>query len=158
MKKFLFLLLFLAFGGVAGAQSLVVLTRDGSEQAKNLSAVQNLTFTANNLIIKNGDGTANSWSLSEIRKIYFKQGTTGTETMAPGKKGTIAFFPNPVGNSIHLENLPEGISDVTIYRSDGAVILRTQVSTGNSILGTGHLNRGIYILMVRDQVMKFVKL
>jgi len=157
MKKYLFLLLFLAFGGMAGAQNLVVMARDGSELTRNLATVQSMKFSAGNLVVKNSDGSTTNRTLSEIRKIYFIPAVTGTGDVALIQKELIRFFPNPVGNSLHLENLPEGISDVTIYRTDGAVILRTQVASGNSIIDTGHLNRGIYILMVRGQVMKFVK-
>lgn len=158
MKKYLILLLFLVYAGMAGAQSLVIMTRDGSEQTKNLAAVQNLTFSAGNLVVKNRDGSTSNQALSDIRKIYFKPGSTGNDYIISGRKELISFFPNPVENYLHLENLPEGISVAHIFRIDGSRILQREVSGGDCTIDASRLARGIYLLTVQGQTIKFVKL
>lgn len=158
MKKFVILLLFLVYAGMASAQSLVITTRDGSEQTRILATVQSLKFSGSNLMIKSSDGSIVNRPLSEIRKIVFKPGDTSTGDLVLSQKVPVRIFPNPVGDFLHLENLPEGNPVVSVYRPDGALILQTRVSPGNNIIQTGHLNRGIYILRVSDQVVKFIKL
>ena len=151
MKKQLFLFLFLLITGVGicrvSAQSMAIRMQDGSEETIGLSTLGKITFSNSNLLVNQATGTTESFSLSNIRKIYFKSLPTGTdENQLTGNTNSLFFYPNPVNNIIYLTNIPENISIVKIYRMDGTLILQKQISSNNISLDVSMLGKGFYFI------------
>ncbi len=141
------------------AQALVVKTRDGAETAQNLNVIQSLSFDSGNLVVKYTGGTSQIYSLSSVSKLYFSNGTTDAGLVSEMASGAgISLYPNPAGSSIRLCNLPQGISVITLYRIDGAVMFQTEVSSYHNVIDISRFTRGLYLLKTGTQTLKFVKL
>ena len=141
------------------AQNIVIKTKDGTDNVKQLSSLQNLTFSESYLLLNNVDGTNQSFSISTIRIIYFNSVTTGTENaLNKGSDGKIYIYPNPAGDRIYIQNLSEGTSIVTIFRMDGIIVMQTEVSSDTKSVSISTLGKGIYLLRINNQVVKFIKL
>lgn len=154
---FLFLFACLAFVEAEG-QSLIIKTKDGTEETKRLSDLSGFGFSSGNLILKPQTGTTESYGLSTISKLYFSSVTTSSVSITPDVASSIpSIYPNPVGNVLYIRNIPDGITNVSIYRMDGVLILGTTVSADNKCIQVANLNRGIYLLIVNNQAIKFVK-
>jgi hypothetical protein len=161
-KKLLLFLVFLSAGFITeevNAQSMVLKAKDGTETVRNLSTLQRLYFENNNLFLKNTGGTAESYVLTNISKIYFKSGTTVAEMISQNQGDqNILLYPNPVKNVFRLQNLPEGTFTIAIFRIDGTLVFLTQVTADKNAIDVSNLNKGIYLLKIRNQALKFAKL
>jgi len=161
-KKFtLFILLLFAATGVTPlqAQSLLIKSEDGTVTTKELGTVKQMTFGNNNLRVNYFSGSTETYGLSTISKLYFKTLTTATQTISLNQGSRIlSVYPNPADQVIYIQNIPEGTSPVYIYRMDGVLVLRSEVSEGNTCIQVGHLSKGIYLLRLTNQAVKFVKL
>jgi hypothetical protein len=159
--KLLIFLLFLSAGFLLNevkAQSLVITAKDGAETIRNLTALRSVLFLNNGVLLKSTNGNSESFSLVHIRKISFKSGTTASELIPSDPKNTqIRIYPNPVDHEIHLENLPAGNSEVSVYRIDGTILFKKQVTSEDNVLEGVSLNKGIYLLKVNNQTFKFIK-
>jgi hypothetical protein len=160
--KLLLFLLFLSAGFLLNetkAQSLVITAKDGTETNRNLTALRSLSFVNSGVLLKNINGNSETFSLANIRKISFKSGTTASELISSDPKNVqIRLYPNPVDRELHLQNLPEGNSEVSVYRIDGTILFKKQVTSEDNVLEGVSLNRGIYLLKVKNQTFKFIKL
>jgi len=163
MKKkllhFVLLLILISTAARVNAQSLVVRSKDGTETIRNLVVLQKLTFENNNLYLHFTGGSSEAFALTNVGKIFFKSGTTAADLISRDQSnGNISLYPNPVGDAFHLLNIPEGTSVVTVYRIDGAVILQTRVSPAENAIDVSNLNKGLYLLKIQNQAIKFIKL
>jgi len=59
----------------------------------------------------------------------------------------LSLYPNPVKDLLHLNNLKQ-VKRINIYNLTGKTILYKQNPDSNEILDLGHLNQGIYILVL----------
>jgi len=162
MKQNLLSLMLLLIAGSGAfdikAQSMVIKTKDGTESTKLLDSIQNFTFSNGTLLLKFITGSTGSYGVSTISKLYFESVPTGIADVTSKATGTITIYPNPVGNSINIQNLPGGTSIVHIYRMDGVMVLYTQVSSSSTSIDVSNLETGLYLLKVNEQVLKFIKL
>jgi hypothetical protein len=160
--KLLFFLLLLSTGFLLNevkAQSLVITAKDGTETNRNLTALRSVSFVNNGVLLKSTNGNSESFSVANIKKISFKSGTTASELIASDQKNVqITLFPNPVDRELHLQNLPAGNSEVSVYRIDGTILIKKQVTSDENLLEGVSLNKGVYILRVKNQTFKFIKL
>jgi hypothetical protein len=139
------------------AQSLIVMTKDGAEEVKSLSAIQNFTFLNNNLVLGMSDKITEEIGLSTIQKIYFKDVPQGIENKLVGAQKYI-IYPNPVNDVIYLKYLPDIDLTINIYRIYGVKMMQKELPSGNNSIDVNHLSSGIYILMINNQAIKFQKL
>jgi hypothetical protein len=155
----LMFLLFTVMGiTVLQGQSLLIKTKDGTVTTKSLSTLKMVTFSNNNLLMNYLSEPTEIYNLSTISKLYFKSALTGIENGELNIESTIlSIYPNPVNNVIYIQNAPGGISTVFIYRMDGVMVLQSQVSEENKCIQVGILAKGIYLLKINNQVVKFIK-
>jgi hypothetical protein len=161
MQKKFTSLIFILLVAIVGlqAQNLILKTKGGTEQIKPLGSLKKITFSNNNLLVNYLSGPAETYSLSTISKLYFKSTVTGTSSIALNSEARIlSIYPNPVNNVIYIQNAPEEISTVLIYRLDGVKVLQAQISEGNSCIQAGTLAKGLYLLKLNNQAIKFIKL
>lgn len=141
------------------AQNMTIRFADGVENTKLIGSLQKLTFVNNKLVINYISGTTDSFGLSTIGKLYFNPIANGIENQLLSEtKKSMFIYPNPVNDVINLQNATEGNSTVSIYRMDGAMVLQTQISSESKSLNVTNLAKGIYLIRVNNQTLKFNKL
>jgi hypothetical protein len=141
------------------AQSVVVQTKDGTETTELLSSLQKLSFSENNLLLNYISGSATSFSLADIRKLYFISGSSDVVNAVTDEVSeTLHIYPNPANTQIFIQNLPAGNSVASIYRMDGFKILDQQVSPQDNCITVSTLSEGLYLLQVNGMTLKFIKL
>ena len=159
MKKqttfFLALLLgFMITQSYAQTYSLNIVKWSGTGTSIELSSIDKITFTDNDLVMKYNTGNSESTDMLLIRKITFTNNPSGTEDII-GKGNTISIsLISP--NTLRLNNLLEGEHKVEIYSTTGSLVQNSILNSYSPILYTNQLNKGIYILMVNNQTIKFV--
>lgn len=140
-------------------QKLILKTKNGVENTKQLCTLNPITFSNNNLLLKCISGPAETYNLTTISKFYFKFAPTGTEIIALNRDNQIlSINPNPVNDVIYIQNAPEGISTVLIYRIDGVLVLKSQVTKESKGIQVEQLKKGLYLLRINNQTIKFLKL
>jgi hypothetical protein len=163
MKRTLFLWMFLLAVGSgtihAQVKNLIIKAIDGSECVKELSTVQQFSFSEGNLMLKYFSGTSDAFDLSTIRTLYFKSSSNGIDhpSLVTGSAG-ISVYPNPAGDVIYIKNIPDGISAVTIYRMDGTLMVNTTVVSDPGAIMINNLEKGLYFLRVNSKSFKIIKL
>lgn len=159
-QKILSLMFFLLFSVGAPeikAQSLVIRLNDSTGNTSLLSTVQKLSFPDGNLLLDFKDGSAESFGLPTIQKLYFDLQTAVNENTTQKASG-LAVYPNPANNDIALRNAPEGVISVFIYRVDGRLLLKTQISSDKETIDVSILQSGLYMLVANGVAVKFIKL
>jgi hypothetical protein len=158
--KIMFLLLFLLFclaSTEINAQNLLVRMKDGTENNNLLSTVHKLGFSDGNLLLTLNNGSTETFGLSTIQKLYFDLQTSVTENTPPNEC-KLTVFPNPVENAISIQNIPEGTTSVFIYRVDGKLLLKTQISSEKETIDVSNLKCGLYMIVANGEAVKFIKL
>jgi hypothetical protein len=161
MRSFTLLLLLFLFAGASFselyAQSLVIRLHDGSETTELVKSVQKLSFSDDNILVSFKTGSIDSYLLSDVQKLYFDINESVPESQA-STETKLSVYPNPAEQKITLHNIPEGTSEVFIYRTNGKLILKKLVSTSIETINVADLQRGMYILIAGSMTVKFIKL
>jgi len=135
--------------------NLTVKFKDGTQKISSINSVGKLTVSDQNLVIKLTDGTASTYLLTAIQKIIFDN---STEVNNIANQKELLLYPNPATDFILLKNAVEGQSNITIYSMDGALLASTNIYDPNQQIDISSLPKGLYILKVNNQVLKFSKL
>jgi hypothetical protein len=154
---FMLFLLFVSGSAKLNAQSLVIRMLDGSETTEMLSSLQKLSFSGDNLLVSYKAGSSSLHPLSEIQKLYFGIPESIPE-IAKAADNKLRIYPNPAGQIINLENLPEGTTVINIYRMDGKLMIHSMVYSNADTISISDLPGGIYLLIANNQSVKFIKL
>ena len=94
--------------------------------------------------------------MSDIKKITFKaEGSSIAEDQIDGSL-SIAVYPNPAENEIHLANVEFDKANIEIFSSIGKLVLKSQVN-GAEPIDISSLSSGIYFLKVNGQTVKIIK-
>jgi hypothetical protein len=179
-KRNLLLLIITTFWTAANIQSqvIVVKTCNGERNVRELNLLQKFSFLNGNLLLTLKDNSTDSYNLTDINKLYFRSDASliyndtvafdgdtieNIFTISPilinGKTaGRVYVFPNPARSVIQLENLPSGKSPISILRIEGALVLNTVVSSESNTINISNLRKGLYILKINSQALKFIKL
>jgi hypothetical protein len=139
-------------------QSLVIKTKNGTVKEQNIHSLRNFTFAGENLLVTPLLGSALTYQIADISKIYFKQGSTSTEHLAvSGMNDRITVFPNPATDLISLKNLPKGITFITIYRVDGTKVFEGYITNDDPTISVFDFPCGMYLLKINLETLKFIK-
>jgi hypothetical protein len=159
-KKTLSLLAFLVFWSWTSellAQNLVIKLNNGTQNSELLNTLQKLSFESGNMIVSFKTGSTDSYNLAEIQKLYFGLETSVAEL--PLQADTkLSISPNPVSEMARIQNIPEGTSELKIYRMDGKLVMQSSAILENGTLNLGNLPSGIYLLIAKNQSLKFIKI
>lgn len=160
MKRICLLILILLLAAAEiSAQSLVIRTKDGSEITLPLSSLQKCTFADQNFRATLTNGSASIWNLSDITKIQFSPGSSGTgNTGWDENSGKLMAYPNPANDLIRIKNAPAGMQTIRIFQTDGIQVLQTMISPDQSAVDIHSLARGMYLLKINNQAFTFIKL
>ena len=160
-KLFFTLFLFTLFGiGVMNLQSqtvsLEIMKWDNSDNSINVNSLRKITFGSGNVILNYLTGNVEKVPASSIRKIVFTS-VTGINDLYIDTKSMFV-YPNPGIDYISLKNLPAGDLTVAIYTLCGNQLLNLQHYTNTDQINISELTKGVYILKVNNQALKFMKL
>jgi len=159
-QKTLFVLLFLVFSTVlvrTQAQNLIIRQNDGTEISESLSTVENLKFSVDDLLVALKSGATSAYGLSTIDKLYFDMSTSVEEPTSLTGQG-LSLFPNPAATYIVVQGIPKGTPFVSLYSADGRLIRQITVSSEKETLDIGTLKNGLYFLIANGRSSKFIKL
>jgi hypothetical protein len=160
--KLLFtLFLFALFGiGVMNLQSqtvsLEIMKWDNSGNSINVNSLRKITFGSGNVILNYQTGNVENVPASSIRKIVFTS-VTGINDLHIDTESMFV-YPNPGIDYISLKNLPAGDLTVAIYTLCGNQLLNLQHYTNTDQINISELTKGVYIIKVNNQALKFMKL
>ena len=160
MKKLVTSFLALLLGVVvtqsyAQTYTLNIVKWSGTGTGIELSSIDKITFTDNDLVMKYYAGNSESIDMLSIRKITFTNNPSGTENII-GIGNTISIsLISP--NTLRLNNLLEGKHKVEIYSTTGNLVQNTVVNSDAPVLIMNQLNKGVYIIRVNNQSLKIVR-
>lgn len=140
----------------SAAQTNVFIETKTSNQTFSITDNGKLYFESGNLVINENGQSTTSVSLSDIKKITFKaEGSSIAEDQIDGSL-SIAVYPNPAENEIHLANVEFDKANIEIFSSIGKLVLKSQVN-GAEPIDISSLSSGIYFLKVNGQTVKIIK-
>lgn len=152
MKRFLTAMA-LAVGVLSASADTDLVVAGGAGQQKfSISDVGKITFSESSMDVYGKDARQiGSFSLSEIAKVFFSDQADGVAQINPDN----ALEFSMQGNVVSVANLPSP-ADAYIVASDGRVAMSRQQWDGSS-LNVGHLQAGVYVLVVDRAAFKFIK-
>ncbi len=156
MLPCIIILLFSSPGSIL-SQNMVIQSTDGSEKQVGLDTISIITFADAQVVVRFSTGNTEKSAISDIRKIYFKDAPVGVEEHTTNANVDIVIYPNPVGDELNIQNLPENVNNAEIITLDGTIVRQLQVISGGSI-NVATLPNGSYILKINNQYIKFIKL
>lgn len=157
MRKFILsIIVFTFLAAVANAQtvSLEINKTDNSQQKIALSNLKKLTFSGSNLVLNYYTGINENIAIADIRKLNFGL-ISGIDNIAEDKNA-ISVYPNPATSFIAIKNLSTQNNQVTIYSVSGIMVFNSTLQS--ETIDISALKKGIYLLKVNNQVLKFSKL
>lgn len=155
--RVLLFLMFSIFLVKTQAQNLIIRQNDGTEIQESLSTVKNLKFSVNDLLVALKSGPTSTYSLSTIEKLYFgTENSVEEPTSLTGQE--LSLFPNPATTYIVIQDIPKDTPFISLYSADGRLIRQITVSNSIETLDISALNRGLYFLTANGRSSKFIKL
>jgi hypothetical protein len=159
-KFFAFLIFFLAgpLIPLCTSQNLVIQAVTGDENSFRLNNIQRMVFRNGNLVLVKTDSQEESVPLADLQKIFFSELPSAIPGFLKNASSSgIKLFPNPAGDNLHITGVPEGTSAISIYRLDGALVMKARVTSGENLLDLKVLSPGIYLLRTNTQSIKFIR-
>jgi hypothetical protein len=140
------------------AQGFYIRTTDQKVKSFDLVSVESLSFQNNNLLLKKIDGVTESFSLSVINTLYFNSlYTAADENPVTIENEKITVYPNPATSYIRINAIWSQSVTVSVIALDGRTRIQTVLTSDNPVLSVNELERGMYLLRIENQVIKFIK-
>lgn len=157
-KRISLLFLFIVVAGltIVRGQSLVLQLTNGTEETKDILALQKVFFSDENLNINYLNGSSDAFKITNLSKIYFHPLSSSVTSIA-GTGKVISVYPNPAISTLNVRNAPDTEASFAIFRLDGVIIMESQLVEGNSSIDIASLNSGLYLLKIDNQVVRFIK-
>lgn len=156
MKKhrtiLLFLFMTLISFSVIAQKNITIQYRDNQEITYSINHNSKLTFLDNQLIIVQPSGNIYYFDIDNIRKIYFSNSNSLSNTPT---QNNIKLYPNPSNSRINLSNI-KSKTLISIYNIKGELVSSEIIYQDQSI-NISNLNNGIYIVKVGNKEFKLVK-
>jgi len=154
IKKIFLFALFLSLTGklFADAESkLITVSADGTETTYALADVQRIVFADNSMtvIMKSGEDKA---AITCIR--FLLSDNVGTEN--PELPSKVFVFPNPVTTTLTVSGTNSDVK-INLFDLSGKLLKSVPAQDNSTDVNVTSLQRGVYLLQVGKQVLKFVK-
>ena len=108
------------------------------------------------MILNYQTGSSESIITTDIRKLSFSSFTGVDDILVADNK--LCIFPNPCTDFISLKNLTESELNISIYSISGIELLHSKLANVNQQIDIRQLNKGIYLVKVNSNILKFIKL
>jgi hypothetical protein len=138
------------------AQGLIIQMNDGDENTVPLNTVQKLNFSQTDLVVVFRSGSNDGYGLSEIRKLYF-DATVSTGEDVPLDMQHLSVYPNPAGNFVMVKGIPDEARTVSVYQTDGQLVLTATVTSSALNIDIRQLQSGLYLVNAFGRTTKFIK-
>lgn len=127
------------------AQNLYLKQKDGTQSVHKLSDIQNLTFSSDNIFVNRKDGNVENINLVNIQYLSFKEFTSVQDLKAKDKNKPLMLFPNPADNSLFIEHKSKesGTASIEILDIAGRLLFRKDITLQE---GRNHLTMDISAL------------
>jgi uncharacterized delta-60 repeat protein len=138
---------------------LLLTNYDGSpDTAFADTGVETTSLPGNQMLqcmVQQPDGRIVAAGFDEDKMILVRYDISGVLKSDSFSQPLIKVFPNPSTDSVTVTNLPDG-TPIAIYSIFGQK-LREIVSEGETVIDTGYLNAGIYIIQTPNDKVKLIK-
>ena len=153
MRKIVFLAAVALAAQTASASNLIVEAIDGTSLTYTMESVRMVDFTtAGSLKIVKTDGTADTKSISDTRKLIF---TSQPQTAASEAcSSSFKVFPNPVSDEL---TVVDAKGDILLFTASGNLISKTKANDDSTVIPVNNLTDGIYILRNGNNAVKIIK-
>ena len=155
-KTIVSMLVALTFAVGAQAQDKVVVNKhNGDSQSFEMSNVRKITLSETGMNIIGTDGTTNATvNYIDIKTITFEL-VNGIEQVVNTEQGKLTLLKD--GNYIRIKGFNGENGKVAIYKSDGTMVETATFTGADLAIGIEDLPRGLYILNVNGQSLKFTR-
>ena len=157
-KQYLLSLFMLAFclsiSSLSAQNYLILKLADGTNNGTLLSNLNRITFSSGNMIVKKTDASFDSYLISSINKMTI--GIYSDVPNVPENRTSLAVYPCPATDHIQLKNAPDSELNIRIFSMDGKVLITTKI-VGSQAININSLSRGLYLMKVDNDILKFVK-
>lgn len=129
----------------SSAQSMYYHTKDGNLITYDLINVSNMTFTNDDFVIRNANGTIDSYLISNFGQIYFQFNTALDLTV---NDKLINVYPNPVNEILNFTLFGEikYSALLQILNLEGEVMIEQKIlNSGRNPINMSQLPNGIYL-------------
>lgn len=151
-KRTLITLLVLLLTSLSIQAQYLVITKSNSDEVNvKLADLRTITFANGNMILNAKDATTSNYAISDVQKMYFS--TTGSG-LAVLNADEVSISISQKGDELTVFNT--GDAQAYIVRIDGAKVYDQRVGE-TSTINIGMLDRGFYILKVKNKTFKFFK-
>ncbi|MFT3752670.1 MAG: T9SS type A sorting domain-containing protein [Paludibacter sp.] len=144
------------FSRVVAQNSLILKLNNGAGKGILLNSLNKITFSAGNMVVAKTDAGSDAYLLSDIQKMTF--GVVSAVDEITADKKALCVYPNPASTYIKLNNVADEQNlEVKIYRIDGVQVLAQTLQPASGLININQLAKGIYLLKVHNQILKFTK-
>ena len=158
MRKLLLLSVCLSSVAMVKAQyptSLVLRLADGAEPVWELSSVERISFSGNNMLIDVKTGATETFALSTVGKLYFSNSVNSIECI--DTQTTESSLVTKIDAQTIKVHCKAG-SSVELYRVDGCKVMNVFSESEGCAINISRLSKGVYVVKVANRVTKFIKL
>ena len=130
------------------AQTMHVNKSNGMQIDHALSNIRKMNFSRGNLSITKADNSGETYALSGLSNLNFKDLTIGFFELMPIKNLGIKIYPNPADDvmTIDLSGVAMQQGKISIISLEGKTIISRQITNGGLItLDISQLSKGIYL-------------
>lgn len=143
-KIFVFALLSMSLCEIARAEIMQTLTINGQKVEK---IVSQLTFSGDNVVL-HFEGSEESYPLNDV--VIDFSSSAGINDLKTFQFGGI------IDGQLKVVGLSDG-TNVSIFDTLGKKVCTTRANNHETVINVRGLNKGVYILMAGNQIVKFVK-
>jgi len=130
---------------------LITLRTDGTETAYALLDVQKIVFENNAMTVNMKSGS----DATEITCIRFLlNDNVGIEN--PKLAPSVFVFPNPVQTNLTVAGANKGVK-INLFDLNGKLLRSAPAQENSTEINVSSLPKGLYLLQVGEQVIKFIK-
>lgn len=130
------------------AQNLYVKQSNGTQTSVSLTDIRKMTFSEGNIIIAKTDNSSAQFALNDLRYLSFFDFSTSASDGFSEQGGNLKIFPNPVHSTFFLELNENTDTDgiLNIYNFEGRLMLSMRISGIESkSINISHFPKGMYI-------------
>ena len=157
MKKNLAITLVAIFIGCATnklySQSIKFVLTDGTTSSYSLASSSIITFADDNLLYNTSEFTS---TIESIRKITFDT-SSGIDNIS-SDSGIFSVYPNPASDYLKFSLEIDQECQVHVYSISGQLLLSKSIRPASETVDVSALQSGAYIVRIKNQTAKFIKL
>lgn len=136
------------------AQNMYVKESNGTQIVYALSSIQKMTFSSGNLTITETGSISGVYALNALQYLNFTDLSTSIEVPEYAKNKQLNTYPNPVTDllTIDLSDVKNANGTLTILNVEGRVMKTQTVSSSDIVLlDMSQLPKGIYFCQYKNE-------